>query len=69
MNNVSQVQALKKKAGDSLRLFCVLADDYDCGQQMVKEINPKAAAAAARYNEAMTELRRIDPMCPEFKPL
>lgn len=64
-----RIVVLKGEARDSRAVFDRLLDRYDCGWNMLKTISPDAASAAAKYNEAMTELRRIDPHCPEFTPL
>jgi hypothetical protein len=64
-----QVARLKVKAREARRRFEGYMDTYDCGAAMLKEINPGAAEAAHKYNDAMTELRRLDPKCPEFTPL
>lgn len=65
----SPITRLKADARLQYKRFHGLLDQYDCGKHMLKEVCPAAADAAAKYNAAMTELRRIDPECPEFIPL
>lgn len=63
------VANLKRTAASAYQRFYSYMEGYDCGAAMLKEIKPAAAHAAKEYNDAMTELRRIDPECPEFTPL
>lgn len=63
------IARLRFKAKVNYEKFHYFLGRVDCGVNLLKEINPVAAEAASKYNEAMTELRRIDPKCPEFEPL
>lgn len=64
-----EVARLKVKARRYYESFHEYLDTYDCGAAMLKEINPAAAECARKYNEAMRELSRLDPKCPEYTPL
>jgi hypothetical protein len=65
----ARIASLKLKARCAYTLFNRAAEGYDCGKELAKHINPNLALKAQEYNDAMTELRRLDPKCPEFTPL
>ena len=68
-DQAQRINELKAQAGTAYLRFCDISDGCDCGNTMLKEINPTAAKYARIYNEALEELRRIDPACPDFSPL
>lgn len=69
MPREADIARLKLQARRAYTRFGAIAEGIDCGKHMLKEINPAASQSAQEYNEAMTELRRLDPSCPEFTPL
>lgn len=69
MVDARPVFVLKAVARRNYKRFHTLLQDHDCGIALLKEVCPEARWAAQRYNDAMNELRRVDPQCPEFDPL
>lgn len=64
MSLISRTKADAKRA----RLaFDHELDQADCGIALLKEVNPRAAKAAADYNAAMALLREHDPAFPKDK--
>lgn len=55
----------KRRARDLMLIFQECMDQYGYGAEMLKVINPVAAAAARRYNAEMGFIRKLD---PEFPP-
>lgn len=61
----AEIIKLKKMAARALLNFQAVAEGYDCGNALLKEISGDAAAFAGRYNAAMTQLAEIDPDFPK----
>lgn len=56
---------LKDKARHHYLAFLDIAENYDCGNELVKTINSDAAVHAREFNTAMDELAQIDTSCPK----
>ncbi len=63
------IPKLIAKARKAYITYQSLAGDADCGAALLQHISPRAAEAAREFDDAMTELVKLDPNCPKFTPL
>lgn len=59
------IAALKQTAVSHYTAFEAIADNHDCGRELLKEISIDAASHALAFNRAMDELATLDPRCPK----
>lgn len=63
------INLLKRRAAFAIKQYRGLSNRSDCGHQVLQYISPEAAALAASFDDAMAELKKLDPTCPEYMPL
>lgn len=65
-----RITRLRRRAKLAYLAFLREAEQSDCGNEILKLYNPRAAKAVKRFNSAMGELKRIDPeFIHEWVPL
>jgi hypothetical protein len=42
-------------------------DSYSCGKNLAEHISPDLTGIKTKFNKVMTELKELDPGCPDFQ--
>lgn len=67
MFGLSKIERLKAKAVRGYTAYH--SGHLDCGASMTMHVSPSVRKGAEDYNEAMAELKTLDPNCPKYTPI
>lgn len=62
-----QITRLKREARQYLAQYRAIADEADCGHQILQTVSLRASVLASRFNETMEQLAKIDPETPSYR--
>jgi len=62
-----KISILKNKLKRLYEKYHKILDQYSCGKNLAEHISSDLSHIKTQFNDTIIELKKIDPLCPEFK--